>query len=160
MIWTISIFFVILTQIYKYQLLKYIMVFNLPGYLAMSTTTPINNWWYHVEQFRTRSTPSAQTSATPSLKSVKQSIQAWNSVANCFLCPYPDNFMNVQPCGITWCCQQTRTQKIEKGTLCPRGWTDHPQNVPDFSLCHILKISRKSTHRSYHGVANKHARGI
>ena len=69
----------------------------------------------------TRSTPRAQTSATPSLKSVKQPTQAWNSVAYCFLCPYPENFMNVHPSGITWRCQQTRTQKVEKGTLCPRG---------------------------------------
>ena len=71
--------------------------------------------------FETRSTQRAQTSATHSLKSVKQSTQAWNSVAYCFLCPYPENFMNVHPSGITWCCQQTRTQKVEKGTLCPRG---------------------------------------
>ena len=38
----------------------------------------------------TRSTPRAQTSAMPSLKSVKQSTQAWNSVAYCFLCPNPE----------------------------------------------------------------------
>ena len=68
---------------------------------------------------QTRSTPRAQTSATPSLKRVKQSTQAWNSVAYCFLCPYPGNFMNVHPSSITWCCQQTRTQEIGKGTLCP-----------------------------------------
>ena len=74
--------------------------------------------WPHI---KTRSTPRAQTSATPSSKSVKQSSQAWNSVAYCFLCTYPENFMNVHPSGITWCCQQTRTQKIEKRTLCPRG---------------------------------------
>ena len=109
----------------------------------------------------TRSTPKAQTSATPSLKSVKQSTQAWNIVAYCFLCPYPENFMNVHPSGIPWCCQPTRTQKIEKGTLCPRGYTYHPQNVPDCSLCHsqnIMKISWKSTHRFYRGVTNKHVR--
>ena len=108
-----------------------------------------------------RSTPRAQTSATPSLKSAKQSIQAWNSVAYCFLCPYPENFMKVHPSGITWCWQQTRTQKIEKRTLCPRGETDHPQNVPDCSLCHsqhILKISWKSTYRFYRGVDNEHTR--
>ena len=69
--------------------------------------------WY-TKQSITRSIPRAQTSATPSLKSVKQSIQAWNSVANCFLCPYPENFMNVHSSGIPWCCQQTRTQKIKK----------------------------------------------
>ena len=71
--------------------------------------------------YQTRITPRAQTSATPSLKSVKQSTQAWNIVAYCFLCPYPENFMNVHLFGIPWCCQPTRTQKIEKGTLCPRG---------------------------------------
>ena len=71
--------------------------------------------------YQTRSTPKAQTSATPSLKSVKQSTQAWNIVAYCFLCPYPENVMNVHLFGIPWCCQPTRTQKIEKGTLCPRG---------------------------------------
>ena len=69
----------------------------------------------------TRSTPRAQISTAPSLKSVKQSTQAWSSVAYCFLCTYPENFLNVHPSGIAWCCQQTRTQKIEKGNLCPRG---------------------------------------
>ena len=68
----------------------------------------------------TRSTPRAQTSATPSLKSVKQSTPAWNSVAYCF-CPYPENFMNVHPSGIPWCCQQTRTQKIKKRDPLPKG---------------------------------------
>ena len=109
-----------------------------------------------------RSTPRVQTSATSSLKSVKQSTQAWNSVAYCFLCPHPETFMNVHPSGITWCCQQTRTQEIEKGTLCPRGNTDHPQNVPDCLLCHsqhILKISWKSTHRFYRGFAKKNTPG-
>ena len=50
----------------------------------------------------------------------------------------------------------------KKGTLCPTGWTDHPQNVPDCSLCHsqnILTISSKSTPRFYGGVADKHAQG-
>ena len=111
----------------------------------------------------TRSTQRAQTSATHSLKCVKQSTQVWSSAAYCFLPPYPENFTNVHPSGIPWCCQQTRTQKIQKGTLCPRGYTDHPQNVPDCSLCHsqtwYLKISWKSTHRFYRGVANKHPRG-
>ena len=113
----------------------------------------------------TRSTSRAQTPATPSLKSVKQCTQAWNSVAYCFLCPYPEKFMNVHPSGIPWCCQPTfqkTSQKIEKGTLCPRGQTDHLQNVPDCSLCHsqkILTISWKFAHRFYHGVANKHVRG-
>ena len=69
---------------------------------------------------QTKSTPRAQTSTTSSLKSVKQFTQALNSVTYCFLCPYSENFMNVHPSGIPWCCQQTRTQKIEKGTLCPR----------------------------------------
>ena len=39
--------------------------------------------------FETRSTPRAQTSAVPSLGNMKQSIQAWNTLANCYLCPYP-----------------------------------------------------------------------
>ena len=124
-------------------------------------------WWMKVWTTRkilniTRSTRRAQTSATPSLKSVKQSTQVWISVAYCFVCPYHENFMNVHPSGIPWCCQQTWTQEIEKGTLCPKSWTDHPQNVPDSSLCHsqhILKISWKFTHRFYRGVAKKHTRG-
>ena len=110
----------------------------------------------------TRSTPRAQTSAAPSLKSVKQSAQAWNSVAYCFLCPYPENFMSVHPCGIPWCCQQTWIQKIEKETLCPRGLTDHPQNITDCPLWHSqhgLTISWKYTHQFYWSVANKHVRG-
>ena len=69
----------------------------------------------------TRSTPRAQTSATPSLKSVKQSTQVWNNVVYCFLCPYPENFMNVHPSGITWRCQQAQTQEIEKKKLCVQG---------------------------------------
>ena len=40
-----------------------------------------------------RSTPRAQTSAAPSLKSVKQSLQAWSSVAYCSFCVYPANSM-------------------------------------------------------------------
>ena len=60
-----------------------------------------------------------QTPATPSLKSVKQSTQAWNSVAYFFLCPYPDNFMNVHPSRLPWCCQQTRTQKIKREPYAP-----------------------------------------
>ena len=88
--------------------------------------------------------------------------RAWNSVGYCFLCPYLENFMNVHPSGITWCCQQTRTQEIEKGTLCLRGYIDHSQNVPDCLLCHsqhILNISWKSTHRFYRGVAKKNTPG-
>ena len=50
----------------------------------------------------------------PSLKSVKQSTQAWNSEAYCFLCPYSENLMNAHPSGILWCCLQTRIQKIKK----------------------------------------------
>ena len=73
----------------------------------------ISEKWVSIA-FGTRSTPRAQTSATLSLKSVKQSAEAWISVAYCFLSPYPENFMNVHPSGITWCCHQTRTQKIKK----------------------------------------------
>ena len=109
----------------------------------MSTTTRINNWWYYVEQFRTRITPSAQTSDTPSLKSVKQSTQAWNSVAYCFLCPYPEYFMNVHPYGITWCCQQTRTQKIGVEPIIPKmfqifpcviSWKFHENPLIDLTM--------------------------
>ena len=110
----------------------------------------------------TRSTLRAQTSATPSSKSVKQSTQSWNSVAYYFLCPYPENFMNVHPYGIPWCCQQTRTQQKDKSTLCPRSSTDHPQNVPNCSLYHsqdIMNIPWKSIHRFDSCVANKHGRG-
>ena len=39
----------------------------------------------------TRNTRRAQTFAAPSLRSVKQSMHAWNSLANCSLCPYPQN---------------------------------------------------------------------
>ena len=110
----------------------------------------------------TSSTPRTQTSATPSLKNVKQSTQAWNSVAYCFLCPFPENFMNVHPSGIKWCCQQTRTQENGKRIPVSKGYTDQVQNVTDCFWCHsqhILKISWKSTHRFYRGVAEKHARG-
>ena len=56
------------------------------------------------EILETRSTQRAQTSVIPSLNGVKQFTQVWNSVAYCFLCPYPENFMNVHPSGISWCC--------------------------------------------------------
>ena len=69
----------------------------------------------------TRSTPRAQTSAAPGVKSVKQSIHAWNSAPYCSLCPYPENFINIHPSVIPWCCQQIRTHKIEKGFLYPMG---------------------------------------
>ena len=90
----------------------------------------------------TRSTPRAQTSAMPSLKSMKQSTQSWNSIAYCFLCQYPEDFINVHPSGITWCCQETRTQKIEKGTLCPRG---QPITLKMIQIvpCVIANISKK-----------------
>ena len=42
----------------------------------------------------------------------EQSTQAWNSVSYCFLCPYPENLMNVHPSSIPWCSQQTWTQTI------------------------------------------------
>ena len=101
------------------------------------------NWIFFREvQLTTRSTPRAQTSCTHSLKSVKQCTQAWNIIAYCFVCPYPGNFMNVHPSGIPWCCQQTRTQKIEIETLCPRGWSDHPQKF-QIVPCVIANISRK-----------------
>ena len=41
--------------------------------------------------------PRKQTSATPSLKRVKHSTQAWNSVAYWFLCPYPISRMFIHP---------------------------------------------------------------
>ena len=44
-----------------------------------------------------RSTPRDQTSAAPCLKSVKKSIQVWNGLANCYSCPYPENFRNSRP---------------------------------------------------------------
>ena len=44
-----------------------------------------------------RSTPRTQTSAAPSLRNVKQFIQAWNSLANCYLRPHPENFRNIHP---------------------------------------------------------------
>ena len=40
--------------------------------------------------YTSRSIPRAQTSTTPSLKSVKQITETWNSVARWFLCPYPE----------------------------------------------------------------------
>ena len=45
-------------------------------------------------KLRIRSSPRAQTSAAPSLRSAKQFSQAWNSLANYFSCLYPKNFMN------------------------------------------------------------------
>ena len=51
----------------------------------------------------TRSTPRVQTYAVPSLRSVKQSIQPWNSLANCFLGWYPYNLMNIHPPIIPQC---------------------------------------------------------
>ena len=53
----------------------------------------IETWGQHVIQ--TRSTPRTQTSAAPSLRSAKQSSQAWNSVSNHFSCPFTENFMNI-----------------------------------------------------------------
>ena len=52
---------------------------------------------YKTSPLPTRSTLGAQTSAAPSLRSVKQSIQAWNNLVNCNLCPYPENFINIHP---------------------------------------------------------------
>ena len=83
-----------------------------------------------------------QTSATPSLKSMKQSTQTWNIVAYCSLCPYPENFMNVHPSGIPWCCQPTRTQKIEKGT-CVQGVKPIIPKIFQIVPCVIAKISWK-----------------
>ena len=45
----------------------------------------------------TRSTQRAQNSTAPNLRSVKGSHQAGNSLANCSLCPYPENSMNIHP---------------------------------------------------------------
>ena len=77
-----------------------------------------------------------------SFNSRKQSIQAWNSVAYCSLCAYLKNLKNIHPSIIPWCCQQTRTQKLEKWLLYPRGSTNHPPNFWDCSLCHS-RIHRK-----------------
>ena len=46
---------------------------------------------------KTRSTPRAQTSAVPRSRSAKPSSQAWNTLTNSFLCPYPENVMNIHP---------------------------------------------------------------
>ena len=81
---------------------------------TVTVRTWMNNYISHEITYVTRSTPRAQTSAMPSLKSVKQSTEAWNSVAYYFLCQYPENIMNTHPSGIPLCCQQTRTQKIKK----------------------------------------------
>ena len=89
-----------------------------------------------------RNTPRAQTSATPSLKRVKQSTQAWNGVAYCLLCRYPENFMNVHPSGIPWCCPQTRTQKIKKEPYAQRVKPIIPKMI-QISSCVIANISWK-----------------
>ena len=84
----------------------------------------------------TRSIPRAQTSAAPSLKSMKQSIQAWNNVEYCSLIPYPytEKFTNVHPSVIPWCCEQTRTRCIQrvKPTF-PYLFQIVPCNIADLS---------------------------
>ena len=110
----------------------------------------------------TRSTPRVQTSTTPRLKSVKQSTQAWNSIANCFLCPYPENFMNVHPSSIRWCCQQTRTQKkkepyaqrvkliipkmfqIVPCVLANISWKFHENPLIDFTVVSLTNTPRET----------------
>ena len=129
-------------------------------YTSCKETLLIKYFMLSREEIRTRSIPRAQTSTTSSLKSVIQSTQASNSVAYCFLCPYPENFMNVHPSGIPWCASTDPENR--KRNPVSKGYTNDPLNVWDFSLCHsqhILKISWKSTHLFYRGVANKHARG-
>ena len=47
--------------------------------------------------WKTRSTPTVQTSTAPGLRSVKQPIQVWNSLSICYLCRYPENSINIHP---------------------------------------------------------------
>ena len=81
-----------------------------------------------------------QTSATPSWKSVKQSTQAWNSVAYCFLCPYPENFMNVHASGMTWCCQQNTDPGNRKKEPCAQGVESIIPKMFQIVPCVIAKI--------------------
>ena len=117
-----------------------------------NTCVPSDTYW-------TKSTPRAQTSTAPSFNSVKQPIKVWSSVACCSLCPYPQNVMNIHPSIISWYCKQTRTHSIENLVQYPGGYTDHPPNVPDCSLCHsrpVPNISWKSTDPFSRNVANRH----
>ena len=43
------------------------------------------------------STPRGQSSTAPTMRNAKQSFQPWNSLANCFFCPYLENFVITYP---------------------------------------------------------------
>ena len=91
---------------------------------------------------KTRSTPRAQTSSVPSLRSIKQFIQARNGLANCVVCPYPDNIgKSTHPSLRNFA--NKHGLKIGKLTLHPRNLTDHHQNVQDCLCVTSCKFHKK-----------------